>query len=114
MVPAPNRVRGPYATLREIDRSRDVICDTFRTFTLTVQGDFMGSKRRPAWKSQYNNGPTAEQLRAGFSDRDLHCRSLKDMSEHEIRAIEQTYGARVVRPITGRKKRRPPRRPPPE
>jgi hypothetical protein len=62
----------------------------------------MGTKRRGAWKSQYNNGPTADQLRAGYTERDLHCRSLKDMSEAEIRAIEQTYGAKVIRPIEGR------------
>ena len=66
----------------------------------------MGKKKNGAWQSRYNNGPTAEQLREGFTPRDLHCRSLAEMSEREIRAIEKEYGAKVIRPIPGRRRRR--------
>lgn len=36
--------------------------------------------------------------RYGFSFKDMHCKTLQDMSEKEIRAIEHTYGAKVIRP----------------
>ncbi len=36
--------------------------------------------------------------RVGYTFKDMHCRTLSDMSEQEIRALEHEYGAKVVRP----------------
>lgn len=81
-----------------------MFCDTFRSNSVT--GDTMRKKKGGAWQTQYNNGPTAEQLRAAFSPRDLHCTALAEMSEKKIRAIEREYGAKVMRPIAGRQQQR--------
>lgn len=48
------------------------------------------------------NGPTADQLREGANLAALKCRTLAQMTEKEIRAIELEYGAKVLRPIPGR------------
>jgi len=45
----------------------------------------------------------------GYTPATLRCRTLADMTNSEIAAIEIQYGAKVLRPIQGRKAIRKPR-----
>lgn len=50
--------------------------------------------------SEFRNGIPPEQERAkANATRHPPCRTLSDMSEIEILAIEEEYGAEVIRPI---------------
>ena len=58
------------------------------------------TRRNRGKGAAFRNGPTAAQLRAdAIADTArVHCRTLRDMSEREIRALEREYGCPVIRP----------------
>ncbi len=59
-----------------------------------------------AWTPQRRGTPEAWMQKLGYTPAALRCRTLEDMTEEEIVAIELEYGVPVIRPKRGRGKRR--------
>jgi hypothetical protein len=59
-----------------------------------------------AWTPQRRGTPEAWMKKLGYTPAALRCRTLADMSEEEILAIEQEYGVPVIRPGSSRSKGR--------
>jgi hypothetical protein len=59
-----------------------------------------------AWTPQRRGTPEAWMQKLGYTPAALRCRTLADMSEEEIVAIEKEYGVPVIRPNGRAKPRR--------
>jgi hypothetical protein len=62
-------------------------------------------KGNGAWTPQRRGSPEAWMKKLGYTPAALRCRTLADMTEEEIVAIEIEYGAPVIRPGRGNRRR---------